>query len=470
MMDTYYGHVDINSIIRENIQLKKDTANLNETAIQLKKEQKIQIKSILKQNEMLKEQIKTMNEKYQKLIEEINKIKEDKRDNKSNKKQKIRHESVERMETENTTGKQKEKTKNINPQTTENETPKNNLNINKTHNTTNTQTTKITIENKQQQKTNTQHTTKTTKQTKTVPIIIRDIKNWPALNKELKSNYNIENTKKVGLGIQLTPNTPTDHRNITRHLTNKNIDYHTYLLPEERDLNVIVKGLPKEIPIEEIKEDIEDMGFNVKECHRMTIGFKKIHTSMIKCRLAREDTEIYKQTEILGIRVHIEPQIASKTDNYTPQCKRCQKFGHSESRCRATPQCNRCEGKHLYTECTKPKTSKNFCANCKGEHATNYGKCPKNPKNIQKTQETQQQKQRKIPIKPIQKNISFSEMIKKTNTQTPQKTTPQTQTQKPKTLNTELPPNDLFSQSFEEIESKVRFYYAMVNKYRDSPK
>ena len=114
--------------------------------------------------------------------------------------------------------------------------------------------------------------------------------------------------------------------------------------------------------------------------------------------------------------------------------------------------------------------TKNFCANCKGEHATNYGKCPKNPKNIQKTQETQQQKQRKIPIKPIQKNISFSEMIKKTNTQTPQKNTPQTQTQKPKTLNTELPPNDLFSQSFEEIESKVRFYYAMVNKYRDSPK
>ena len=252
MMDTYYGHVDINSIIRENIQLKKDTANLNETAIQLKKEQKIQIKSILKQNEMLKEQIKIMTKKYQKLIEEINKMKDDKRDTKSNKKQKITHESVEIMETETTAEKQKEKTKNTNSQTTE------------IHNATNTPTTKKNIENKQQ-KTNTPHTTKTSKQTKTVPIIIRDIKNWPALNKELKSNYNIENTKKVGLGIQLTPNTPTDHRNITKHLTNKNIDYHTYLLPEERDLNVIVKGLPKEIPIEEIKEDIKDMGYSVKE-------------------------------------------------------------------------------------------------------------------------------------------------------------------------------------------------------------
>ena len=60
-------------------------------------------------------------------------------------------------------------------------------------------------------------------------------------------------------------------------------------------------------------------------------------------------------------------------------------------------------------------------------------------------------------------------MIKNTNTQTPQQTTPQTP--KPKTLNTELPPelppNDLMSQSYEAFENKIRFYYAMVNKYRD---
>ena len=56
-------------------------------------------------------------------------------------------------------------------------------------------------------------------------------------------------------------------------------------------------------------------------------------------------------------------------------------------------------------------------------------------------------------------------MVKNTITPTPQHSTPQTP--KPKTLNTELPLNDLMSQSYEEIENKVRFYYAMVNKYRD---
>ena len=95
---------------------------------------------------------------------------------------------------------------------------------------------------------------------------------------------------------------------------------------------------------------------------------------------------------------------------------------------------------------------------------------PQKPKKYTKNIRNTTAKTKKNPNKTNTKNISYSEMIKKTNTQTPQKTTPQTQTLKPKTLNTELPPNDLLSQSFEEIESKIRFYYAMVNKYRDSSK
>ena len=85
MMDTYYGNKDIHTIIRENIQLRKDTAGLNETAIHLRNEyekQQIQIKGILEQNEILKEQNKIITEKYNKILEEINKIKEEKRETK----------------------------------------------------------------------------------------------------------------------------------------------------------------------------------------------------------------------------------------------------------------------------------------------------------------------------------------------------------------------------------------------------
>lgn len=450
-------------------QLQNDNNNLHETAKQYKQENEqlkqklnelLQKITDLSNNQLIRDkqnqqQISALNENIQKLAEQ-NKdlIEQIKNLHNPNKKQKTDEIHMETDEINTQT-----------PQNTDKQTPYNIPKSKITHLTNlqkhNEQITQINnTQPHTSPQTSIQNTQQTTNEQKTIPIIIRDTKNWPSLNKNLKNNFDIDTPKKVGLGIQLNPKNPTQHRQITKHLTDNNIEYHTFLLPDERDLNIIIKGLPKNFDIQDIKTELEERGFHPKECYRMVIGTAKVQTSMVKCRLPKEQTNIYKITDLFNLKITVEPQKSNNT-NYKPQCKRCQKFGHTESRCNATPQCNRCEGKHYYKQCQVPKTEKAFCINCKGAHASNYAKCPKNPRMLQKTT---QQTSRQIPTKPVQTNISYSSITQQ-NTKTQQNT--QTQSQTRPQQNQGPNPLTILTLSNAEIEAKIKFLHTTLNKYPD---
>ncbi|GFW56117.1 probable RNA-directed DNA polymerase from transposon X-element [Trichonephila clavipes] len=57
---------------------------------------------------------------------------------------------------------------------------------------------------------------------------------------------------------------------------------------------------------------------------------------------------------------------------------------HSSEVCHLPPRCVRCAGPHLAKDCTRSFDEPLKCANCSGEHAANWSRCPKHPKNAQK--------------------------------------------------------------------------------------
>ncbi|GBP55034.1 Chimeric ERCC6-PGBD3 protein [Eumeta japonica] len=57
-------------------------------------------------------------------------------------------------------------------------------------------------------------------------------------------------------GQKIQPASVTDYRNLSALLATFKVAYHTYSLKDEREFRVVLRGVPKEIPIEEVKEDL----------------------------------------------------------------------------------------------------------------------------------------------------------------------------------------------------------------------
>ena len=67
-----------------------------------------------------------------------------------------------------------------------------------------------------------------------------------------------------------------------------------------------------------------------------------------------------------------------KVHTYIPRplrCRKCQQYGHHESKCSSNIKCTRCGQDHKRTDC--PDTAITLCSNCAGPHNADDRKCPK---------------------------------------------------------------------------------------------
>jgi hypothetical protein len=58
------------------------------------------------------------------------------------------------------------------------------------------------------------------------------------------------------------------------------------------------------------------------------------------------------------------------------ECKRCQRFGHTQRNCGYAPRCVACGGSHHSGGCSTPR-EQTQCCGCGGNHTANYRGCIK---------------------------------------------------------------------------------------------
>lgn len=170
-------------------------------------------------------------------------------------------------------------------------------------------------------------------------------------------SINILKSKGLTDEVALHPQTEEDYRKLIKLLHNRKTTYHTFQLPSEKLLHVIIKGIPAPILIEDVKQEL------------LTCGF---HPDMVLVTVPKSERQIYQITDILGLIITVEAQ---RNNAEIGQCHRCQRCGHAQNRCTAPPKYVKCADDHLTQKCEKSRQEPATCANCTENHPAPYPGC-----------------------------------------------------------------------------------------------
>ncbi|GFW85350.1 nucleic-acid-binding protein from transposon X-element [Trichonephila clavipes] len=262
------------------------------------------------------------------------------------------------------------------------------------------------------------------------PINIDNVENQAALLQHLQNitKQKLE-AKLIGTKFRIYPKTPYAYHQIRRYIEENSLESHTYMLPEDKLLRAVIRGLPTDMSPTQNIADLETQGFHIKDCHNMQS--KKTGQPMPLFMLSMERNEEHKKifqsvTSIGFIKCQVE---ALRKNTAHPSALDARDFF---TQANTAPE-------HL-------------------EHPANYLNCPKNPRH-RIAEEKEKKKQQKKPayITPEPPKVNFWEQRAKTAAQRQQSTsTNQQKQEKPPTASTSQPKQNNNPESISDIFDELK--------------
>lgn len=207
------------------------------------------------------------------------------------------------------------------------------------------------------------------------PIYIHNANNYRTVSDDIRKTIESENftiqCKTNSMKVMLT--NPNDFRKLTKYYDEHEIQYHTFQLPDNALLSVVIRNIPISVTDDEIKTELSKQ-FTVKRVTRL-LNKEKLPIPLCAVDIERNETSdgIFNITRYLHSIISVEPR---RKSNDIPQCTRCQRYGHTKNYCKLEPRCVKCLQNHHYTQCSKRQGEKPSCVNCQGDHTANYRGCP----------------------------------------------------------------------------------------------
>ncbi|GBO33269.1 Nucleic-acid-binding protein from transposon X-element [Araneus ventricosus] len=213
------------------------------------------------------------------------------------------------------------------------------------------------------------------------PIIVDQATNTKALLNELNQLTGTPITGRcMGGKLKIFPTTAEAHRAIRRYVDQNKLKAHTYELPEEKQMKIVIRGLPSDFSTQDIDTELKRYGFNPVYIaplkHR---NFNSNPLFLVILPKTEASKKIYDIYTIDYMRVKVEPL---KRRTQPGQCYNCQQYFHSSRQCTRDPVSLKCAGPHATRQCQKQMDTPAKCALCGGDHTANYSGCPKHPSNL----------------------------------------------------------------------------------------
>ncbi|GFQ79193.1 nucleic-acid-binding protein from transposon X-element [Trichonephila clavata] len=184
----------------------------------------------------------------------------------------------------------------------------------------------------------------------------------------------------IGKGLRVYPKTPQAYYTIRNFIDKEKLETYTYQLNEEKELKAVIRGMPSDMPPQEIIDALLELDFTVNDCHVMTNRKTGLPMPLFLLSLPKNDAnrDVYNITELCCMKIIVE---TINKKHGPAQCFRCQGFFHSSKFCTRYPKCVKCGKPHFTRDCVKPRDTEATCCHCQGNHPANYSGCPKNPLN-----------------------------------------------------------------------------------------
>lgn len=211
------------------------------------------------------------------------------------------------------------------------------------------------------------------------PIFIHQVGDIKPVQNELKDliGDNFVLTTMNGQQLKILLPTKEEYKKVTTMLTDKNTEFHSFQIKEEKAFRVVLRGIRPSTENDDIKTEIEELGYTVKNISVIRNARTKEAMPLfnIDFKQQQNNKSIYNVKRLLHSVVTFEPP---KPKREIVQCTRCQRFGHTKSYCHLTPRCVKCISIHATGDCPRPKRgapnkdSNVQCINCGENHPANY--------------------------------------------------------------------------------------------------
>ncbi|GBP44703.1 Nucleic-acid-binding protein from transposon X-element [Eumeta japonica] len=219
------------------------------------------------------------------------------------------------------------------------------------------------------------------------PMFVQNKDRWTELRKKCAdNNIQFSQARNSAQGLKLQAKTIADFRNLQNLLVTLKISFHTYSLKEEQEIRVVLRGVPKELPVDEVKEDLLAQNLPVQSVRRILNRFREPLDLVLVSGTAEANDKATKAAffkirsvcSLSGVKAE-QPRKRALPG----QCHNCQSYGHLSRYCFRSARCVKCLGDHGTAQCTRNKDTDGppACVLCKQKgHTANYLGCPRAPK------------------------------------------------------------------------------------------
>lgn len=239
------------------------------------------------------------------------------------------------------------------------------------------------------------------------PIIIRSAGAFKLAHDLARSNnIEVREFKDCADGLKVFVESVDDFRKLSAVYRQSNLKFHLFQLKEEQQLHLVIRGVPQELAIDELEEDLKEQGFVFDSLARMKRGGRSLPLLALTAPRTDDGRRCYHITHVMRKRVQVETKRKQVGGS---QCYRCQRFGHTASRCFGEVRCAFCLGDHPTRECSLERGPGKAasCVNCDGgSHPSFSVQCPNHPLMVIKRKE--EEKKRRLLLSERRSGVSYA--------------------------------------------------------------
>jgi len=203
------------------------------------------------------------------------------------------------------------------------------------------------------------------------PIFVKGIINFSELCEALIEIIGVNNfyCKSSSDRLKIQTAIPEAYRFLVHFLKEKNAQFHTYQLKEDKPTRVVIRNIHPSTSTE-----LEHRLFEVRQItnvlHKTTK--RPLPLFFVDLEPTEQSNDIFQLSSILHTKIKVEEPYKPKVIS---QCLNCQDYGHTRTYCGYSARCVRCSSNHPSSECTKSRDTPAKCVLCSGDHPANYRGC-----------------------------------------------------------------------------------------------